>query len=346
MDIRLSIIIPTYNMARFLGQCLDSLLPDLRDDVEIIVVNDGSTDNVHQVFEGIKYDSQCCDRYPNLMIVDQPNKGTSEARNAGLRQARGLYWTTVDPDDTVPAGGLDALIDAAAANGDPDWVLGGFAKYDGGVVETVVPDTFSYSGQDTPLIIFTKIQKSNWVTAWAKLYKKSVTDNFGLWFVPGMAKHEDVEFNCRYLRHVRSVVTVGRAVYNYFIRCDSAMSKFKGQPQLDALRLVTETRRTTLSVIFNHEYHKDVFDNEKCEICYMYLSMAYVLYRSRGVKHKYLWLKRIANYAAAYDPEWISHLNGRYPKIFRMLSKLGLWCPHIVLSLVSLFPQLRKRLRG
>ena len=94
---RLSIIVPLYNSERYLPKCLDSLLcQDIPDeDYEIILVNDGSPDNSLQIAE--RYAS----RHTNIQVLSQPNKGTSGARNTGLRQAGGKYVYFVDPDDYI-----------------------------------------------------------------------------------------------------------------------------------------------------------------------------------------------------------------------------------------------------
>lgn len=93
----LSIIVPLYNSEKYLPKCLDSLLAqDLsQGDYEIILVDDGSPDNSRLVAE--EYASHCS----NIVVLSQPNKGTSGARNTGLLQAVGKYVYFVDPDDYI-----------------------------------------------------------------------------------------------------------------------------------------------------------------------------------------------------------------------------------------------------
>ena len=77
---KISIIIPVYNVERYLGKCLDSCLSqNLRgNEYEIIVVNDGSPDNCHKIIEDYKI------KYSNIIVINKPNGGLSSARNAGL----------------------------------------------------------------------------------------------------------------------------------------------------------------------------------------------------------------------------------------------------------------------
>lgn len=103
---RLSIIVPLYNSEKYLPKCLDSLLAqDIpHEDYEIILVNDGSPDHSKDLAD--KY----ADQYPNISVLSQENKGTSGARNTGLRHASGEYVYFVDPDDYVLENSLKVIL--------------------------------------------------------------------------------------------------------------------------------------------------------------------------------------------------------------------------------------------
>lgn len=94
---KLSIILPVYNVAQYLDACISSLCcQDIRaEEYEIICVNDGSTDNSLDVLTKI------CEKYTNITIINQENKGVSRARNVGLEYAKGKYVWFVDPDDFI-----------------------------------------------------------------------------------------------------------------------------------------------------------------------------------------------------------------------------------------------------
>lgn len=105
---KLSIILPVYNVARFISDCLDSLLcQDIaKEDYEIICVNDGSPDNSVEVIEGyVKLHS-------NIKLISQPNSGVCVARNNGLENAKGKYTWFVDPDDYIAPNCLGRLLNA------------------------------------------------------------------------------------------------------------------------------------------------------------------------------------------------------------------------------------------
>lgn len=100
MKIRISVVIPCYNQAHFLAEAVQSVLAQARDDVEVIVVNDGSPDNTAEVV------AQFGDR---IVYVAQANRGLSGARNTGIRAAQGEYIGFLDADDQYLPGALTAL---------------------------------------------------------------------------------------------------------------------------------------------------------------------------------------------------------------------------------------------
>lgn len=95
-DIFLSIIIPVYNMEKYIGDCIKSLEQQhFEDDVEIILVNDGSTDKSFDIMKNYQNHSR------NVFIINQLNSGVSVARNKGLAVAKGEYIAWIDPDDYI-----------------------------------------------------------------------------------------------------------------------------------------------------------------------------------------------------------------------------------------------------
>ena len=98
----LTVIIPTYNNAQYLKRCIDSLLP-IDNDIQIVVVDDGSTDDTQQLLSSIKMD------VPTIEVLTQQNSGVSSARNTGLKVARGRYVLFADADDCLSANALSTI---------------------------------------------------------------------------------------------------------------------------------------------------------------------------------------------------------------------------------------------
>lgn len=92
---KISIIVPIYNVEKYLKRSLDSLVNQTLEDIEIILVDDGSTDNSHKIAEDYK------ENYSNVLLVTKENGGLSDARNFGLQYASGEYIAFIDSDDYV-----------------------------------------------------------------------------------------------------------------------------------------------------------------------------------------------------------------------------------------------------
>ena len=112
----ISIIVPVYNAERFLQECIDSLLHQTKDDIEIVLVNDGSTDNSKKIIK------ENCERHDNITFVDQENKGVCIARNAGIEAAKGEYIGWLDADDFLKPTALEELYDLMKQN-NADYVV-------------------------------------------------------------------------------------------------------------------------------------------------------------------------------------------------------------------------------
>lgn len=111
--IRISVIVPVYNVGVYLPECLNSLLVQTCSDIEIICINDGSTDNSAMVLEAF------AEKDKRIKVINQPNAGVGAARNTGLAAAGGEYVCFVDPDDFITPDYLQGLLDAVSA-GDYD----------------------------------------------------------------------------------------------------------------------------------------------------------------------------------------------------------------------------------
>ena len=90
---KISVIIPVYNTERYLPRCLDSVLSNTYDNLEVICINDGSTDNSINILDNYKVSDE------RVVVINQKNSGVSAARNAGINVATGEYIAFIDSDD-------------------------------------------------------------------------------------------------------------------------------------------------------------------------------------------------------------------------------------------------------
>lgn len=103
-NIKISIIVPVYNVKPYLNKCMDTLVNQTLNEIEIIVVNDGSTDGSIDIIKKYK------EKYPNkIVVIDKENEGVGEARNSGIKIAKGEYLGFVDSDDYIETNMFEVL---------------------------------------------------------------------------------------------------------------------------------------------------------------------------------------------------------------------------------------------
>ena len=121
---KVSIIIPTYNVEKYLAECMDSVIHQTLQDIEIICINDGSTDHSLDMLQ--KYAAQD----PRIIVIDKKNEGYGIGMNLGIDKASGEYIGIVEPDDFVPPEMYETLYNAAHEN-DLDFVKADFYRFTG-----------------------------------------------------------------------------------------------------------------------------------------------------------------------------------------------------------------------
>lgn len=124
-----SIIIPAYNMAPYLSSAIQSVLKEDFESMEVLVVNDGSTDRTPAVVRSFT-DPEALHYDPRVRSFSKSNGGKSSAVNLGLREARGAFLTILDADDQLPAGSLFDRYEQAARTPHCDLIIGGFEVLD------------------------------------------------------------------------------------------------------------------------------------------------------------------------------------------------------------------------
>ena len=217
----LSIIIPCYNTARFIGRTIEMLLQQDLSDCELILVNDGSTDNTLSILQ--KYES-----VPNIVILNQMNQGVSVARNAGLSVARGKYVYFLDSDDTLTDGSLKYFKQAIMSHPDCQFFAFGYETRRSGITgrKYVFPrfDDKEISGR---ILTQSFLSKKLCVHICSCIYeRKFLTDN-QLRFKEGVTIGEDVLFLLQTMFCVSKVYYSKRVSFVYQIRNDSAMQGYK-----------------------------------------------------------------------------------------------------------------------
>ena len=240
-----SVIVPAYNVQDYIDKCLNSLVNQTLDSMEIIVVNDGSTDKTKEKI------LQFCDKYPDkIKYLEKENGGLSSARNFGMPHATGEYIAFLDSDDYVEKNMYEEMYEEAKKN-DYDMVECDFIwEYPNKIKE----DHGILAKNKKELIA------KNRVVAWNKLIKRKITESAKVEFPIGL-RYEDVEFFYKLVPYLNKVSLVNKCFIHYVQRENSIVN--------------TQNSRTkeifdVLDNVIKYYKEKDLYDEYKEELEYIY----------------------------------------------------------------------------
>lgn len=204
---KISVIIPVYNAAKYLKVCLDSIMQQTYRNLEVLLVNDGSTDNSLAIaFSYAEYEER-------IVVIDQENQGASAARNQGLLQATGDYIAFVDADDWLEPDYFQAL--SAGFVHDADLICCGY--FDHSIYGTHVPvNDFLHAGTLLERSALTQtLIKGTAGVPWAKLFKQSIIREHNIRFLSDVKMSEDLIFNLEYVQYIRKATIIPKHLYHY-----------------------------------------------------------------------------------------------------------------------------------
>ncbi len=246
----LSIIVPVYNKAQYIDVCIESILKQSISDFELILINDGSTDD-----SGEKCD-EFAKKDDRIIVIHQINKGVSSARNAGLQVAKGKYIGFVDADDVLYTSMYEVLI-SNIKKYRADISICGVRRVSLGKVQL-------YGGNNTIKIynrdegitgLFSgEILLSNY----DKIYKKEILQ--GILFAPTSSIFEDAYYNFEALKTATKTVYDDTILYDYMIRDSSLSQAAFSQKYMKALLLTKEIVNTCKKELQNHVDEAKAFD--------------------------------------------------------------------------------------
>ena len=293
-NICVSVVVPCYNVEDYLPRCLDSLLGQTRNDIEIICINDGSSDRSIDILH--EYEQ----RYPGkILVVDKVNEGVWRARFDGIRRARGEYIAFLDSDDYAEPNFVESLYTAAKAYA-ADIVVGGFSRTD---METNKRLTNELCRERPPFDLQTdpgRIIEMNgalWNKLWHAPLLKGMHD---LSHPPKVL--EDMLFQMLIFLHMRGpVVFVPKSLVNYMVHGDSSINtiSIEGLQEaydafLEVLRIYKSEGATTgllqafdavafehlgVSMMFRMSCNKSVKLGEQIRICTEFLDTYFSSWR-------------------------------------------------------------------
>lgn len=291
---KISIIVPIYNVEKYLENCVESLIRQTYRNIEIILVNDGSTDSSGKI----------CDDYlgkdDRIKVFHKKNGGLSDARNYGLKKATGSLVSFVDSDDIVAENFIELLYKGIEEK-DADIVIANSCNVNEDEKSIVSGDTGEYElvgiqdalekmyyDSDNYLITF--------VTAWAKLVKRHIAEKA---LFPVGKTHEDEFTTYKWYLDAKKIVFINTAIYGYRLRENSIMTSSYSPKRLDAIEAFEERIQ-----ILENENYKEIMSRTYSKYFYLleynilelyknnYIEK-YKIYKNKYYKEKTKHIKRI-----------------------------------------------------
>ena len=293
----ISVIVPVYNVERYIRQCVESILEQTYADLEIILVDDGSTDGSGSI----------CDEYKlkdnRVVVIHKCNGGLSEARNAGLDIARGEYIGFVDSDDYIEPDMYEVLYKNCERYA-ADLAAARFVKFNTqGEVRKNFTENIEVFSREEMLRLFIVGDRRYEITmsVWDRLYKRELISD--LRFPVGKC-YEDIVFSTKVIEKSKINVYIDRALYHYRLREDSISGEDFNDYNRAPLRIITdlipELERRIL--FLDEKGEKELAD--ECRYQYIDNMFKYLTLFKRDSNTDEILKNKISNYCEQVKLDW------------------------------------------
>ncbi len=344
--IDVSIIIPVYNSERYIAYIIEDLLNQSYENFEIIVINDGSTDNSQEILAEFEK------RDERVKVVEVKNAGVSEARNLGISLAKGDYIRFIDADDRINKDSVKNMVDIVKKDHEIDVVIGSFRT---------IPDMNYYYGeyattgkQNLNQMAFDFLQNVRsfyYGVVWNKLYKRSIILNNHLKFDRRLIWCEDFVFNLQYYKCCEwfYFLPLNKNVYDYIQHETSATKSVKKLSQ-DKYAVINEIRKKEAEAFFEKVGMSELI---KLEWKYSFLFGDLLIIASKkdiSTKQKYIKMKKILMQPEMY--EYVKHKADYFKKdtfyrfTFWVIQKKRYIFMYIYISIFAWFSENMKWAKG
>lgn len=260
MNPLITIIVPAYNVEKYIDRCINSIINQSYQNLQVIIVNDGSTDNTWEK----------CQRYEDkrIEIYKKENGGLSDARNYGLKFAKGEYVAFVDSDDWIDTSMISILYEVIRKYSVKIAVCEPYYAYDDHIYSRQM-DGKSFEldkGQALKMLVEDRKFRTN---AWNKLYSIDLWERIRF---PYGRKYEDVATIYRIYDAVEKVGFINKPLYYYYQRNDSIVHSFNINSYMDYIKGVKERREyliekyPEMNDLLDTSIIKSVFDLERDSI--------------------------------------------------------------------------------
>ncbi len=295
--IDVSIIVPIYNSEKYLKKCIDSLINQTHENIEILLINDGSSDNSEKLIK--KYKDK------RIKYISKENEGIGKTRNLGIKESKGKYVMFIDSDDYISEDCVEKFYNFAEST-KSDLVVSNFYKdHDGQLEEIIIPSFNSTTLNDNPnLLNIINMGPCN------KIYKKELISNIKF---DEKLKYEDVIFVCKALNRAKKISKIDEFL-SYYVIHGSSETTTRDNKIFDIIKV-------------NEELKRIFFDNKKTKNNFIDLSVMMITdyaAQTRYIKDKKV-RKQFINEAYDYlnniDTKWTKRECFRKINIFKRIIK-------------------------
>lgn len=289
----ISIIVPIYNAENYLDKCIESLLNQTKKEIEIILINDGSTDNSEKIIKSYK------DK--RIKYFKNENQGIGKTRNFGIEKAKGKYLMFVDSDDYIDKNMAKLMFDKAFSNSLDMVVCDYYKVINNENIEEKLPSFKPTTLKNSPNLLY-DINLS----PWNKIYKTSLVKDNNIRFVEDL-KYEDAPFVIETLDKANKIGKVNKCL-NYYVIHGNSETTVRDKRVFDILKIVDKIRKyfkgkdyikesldkLTVRIITNYTIQQRVQKDKKIGMQFIEESFKYLnqevsdyknnkYYQSRGI---------------------------------------------------------------
>lgn len=262
-DMQVSVIIPVYNAAKYLEQCLDSVCGQTFSDMEILCVNNGSTDESAQILQ------EYAEKDSRIRVINETHRNAGAARNTGMQYATGEYYLFLDADDFFEPAMVEALTETAAATGADVIVFGGY-RYDTQKqeiinVEYIRENYISSACEYTPQELKDCIFNFHTTYVWNKFFKASFIKENKIRFME-CQRTNDMYFSFMALALAKKIYVLRQKFVYYRINNEKSLQGTNDRSPLDFYAAHAEVKRK-LEELGLYEIYRLSFLNQFAGSC-------------------------------------------------------------------------------
>ncbi len=321
-DIKVSIVVPIYNLEKYIPRCLDALVGQTLKDIEIILVDDGSKDSAPQIIESYR------EKYPDIVrTFHKENGGEWSARTYGLKEARGEYVGFIDSDDVPEVTWAEKLYNAAKEY-DADIAFSGYDRIDLDTGKVVAVEMTQYGKMmkevdwNDDFIVYAN------PSLWNKIYRRELVKDSE--FLPFRGCNDTMFLIRAYMDGAKKLAFIPDVLYHYYLRQSSQIHSLNTK-DIENLKKYLLVMKDYSKQIGKYEEYKDTFAN--MAFLHLGISWAFMLSYDPDAKLRKE-LKDITKYLNENFPEW---RNSKHYSVFHCFPK---GFKHILIWGVHLFYKL------